>query len=152
MNLPSASLTARCSGSAGRLAPPFVPAALAPRTLLGPHSALAGAAFFTEETVEFSMASFTTKRSGCFRTIDVLTLACSPRATTYASTTEPARVRTPSGDLALLDDYAKDLRAADDDGLSDPYCVVTPLDHHRKDIRREKRVTRTISKTLNPDW
>lgn len=44
------------------------------------------------------------------------------------------------------------LPIADSDGLSDPYCVVTPLDHHRKDIRREKRVTRTISKTLNPDW
>ena len=34
-------------------------------------------------------------------------------------------------------------------GLSDPYCVVIPrLDGTNK----EKRKTKTIKKTLNPDW
>lgn len=46
----------------------------------------------------------------------------------------------------------KDLPAADSDGLSDPYCTIVPLDHKGKDIRKEKRVTRTIAKTLNPEW
>ena len=46
----------------------------------------------------------------------------------------------------------KDLPAADSDGLSDPYCTIVPLDHDGKDLRKEKRVTRTIAKTLNPEW
>jgi len=46
----------------------------------------------------------------------------------------------------------RDLPAADSDGLSDPYCVINARDLDGKDLRREKHVTRTIAKTLNPDW
>lgn len=47
---------------------------------------------------------------------------------------------------------ARDLLAADSNGLSDPYCTVVPLDAKGKEISVEKRKTRVIMKTLSPSW
>lgn len=44
------------------------------------------------------------------------------------------------------------LPIADSNGLSDPYCTITPLDDQGKELVKEKKITRTCPKTLDPKW
>lgn len=52
--------------------------------------------------------------------------------------------------VGVLD--AKDVLSMDRNGLSDPYVSIVPIGHDGKEITDEKRVTRTIPDTLNPEW
>ena len=47
---------------------------------------------------------------------------------------------------------ARGLRSADSNGLSDPYVTIVPLDETGHEISEEKAVTRTVAKTLDPEW
>jgi Ca2+-dependent lipid-binding protein len=46
----------------------------------------------------------------------------------------------------------RDLPAADRSGTSDPYCRLFPVDFEGNEVKQEKAVTRTVRKTINPDW
>jgi len=68
-----------------------------------------------------------------------------------AATVVPHAVK-PTGTAVIQILAGRNLVSRDSNGLSDPYCIVSFVDHQGSVVGKQTKKTKVKSKTLNPKW